>query len=1261
MVTTDESWAPTEASSSASDTDALSPVPAVLQEQVEEAIRNENHEELEKLLESDNGVLDVRFQYGLTGYDSHLTLNIAPLALAAALGKTSIVKLLLDHNAEVNAEEPEYGETALHLAARYGPKDTIDLLLFQKPNVNQPGWNGLSPLHSACKYGQTEVAACLLDAQADIGQRDDNGSTPFMIASIEGQDEVLKLLLERGPLRQLNEVNKFLNTPILYSCACGQEQSFDTLFSEGAFPLDVDRQQNTCFHKVVLCDKDFSSGIENILDQLVGAGIDINQTNVFGQSPLFFACKKEKSEHIEYFLHLGADINHIGPVDGSTVLMQACCQSDSKLVRMLLQQGADTTVTNKHGLASLALACRFGQLENAQALISEGAAVNVHDRNGLTPLDTAVIYDNFDIALEIMATPSYFPENPAGEKAFAECSTRKDRAQAIEGKLLANFEAGGCEEQERIPVILHWAIANGASNLVKWCISNDPSVLQWNRNGATWLHTVEVLLQMILEQSLKVDAIMDQNSQGESPLTISINRRNKKLEDLFWDHIRQLGTTNEKFMESDQAKAERILEVVAMYETPGHEVTLRELLKKWFSKEDAEDKPDFTPLHWAVVHSQAVVVWWLLSKGGYSNHLIESALKVLPDRIEKDSVQDRIRALLHDPPPIRIKVANPNNYPITPQPTPRNGNNPALGAKGNIVDVFSNGETLSIPHVISNVEDIVYGKGPESLMKEARENLDKRNLEALKRSLKEKHQYRSVDSLPPQLSGPESSLKLRWIHLSVNDDLVCRLSHDSGRLEMDHVVLMKHLTRSWTELAAGGKRNYMKPQCVRKEIDHIDAPDDNLSGSRPAGERITYTTLYMPYLTIGHHTPQPKTSTANSNEKESTYDHNLEQIKHRPMTLDQYYYPTIEDTNERDGDQVLSKFLHEEHTKTILMVNQLWIWITDDKTIITATTDDSGDESAQNLLQTTLKNVLYGETRSRFERATSVQAVMELVVGAATGSFMEKSIPTGPVGKELSTKKGPIEIFRESIRRVADGETSLFRDFLASLRSKAWRRNKKSNRYHIISDETELLDHTRDIRDELHILRSLAEDQDTVWKQAFPTDDLTDHFLNYHSCTPTDVKKNLDEMLLEADKTTDYINTLLDLRQAEYSRIQSNCVLIFTIVTIVFLPLSFLSALFALNVSSFPHESGTLQYEGWWLFPIMFGVTALVSTPAIIFAWNTNALSDWFGLRSKYRQTEGSSTTDEGNGALTRRSTIGAFGRSLKRRPQKHKEDVSPA
>ncbi|KAI2784127.1 hypothetical protein F4815DRAFT_270024 [Daldinia loculata] len=1288
------------------------------------------------------------------------------------------------------------------MAARRGPKDSVELLLSHKADIHQKGLNDATPLHLACRYGQREVVACLLDAQADLTKLDKDGATPFLTACINNKQEITQFLLERGPKEQINGTNKFSNgplhlacltgsynvvvwllklrvipinqsgfigktplhfacerghteiikalishgadihrrnkdddSPILHSCLYAQLRSLETLIVHGALISNVDGQRNNCFHYVVLSKKEFSDSHKHIMETLVGAGLNINQPNRAGYSPLWMACEKQKDKHIQCLLDLGADINYKVASNGSTALMEACCKPDTQTVKTLLQLGPDMTITNNDGQTALALACRFGQLENAKALINNGATVTICDKDGHTPLYTAVMCGNIDIALEILATPVYFPQNVVQEKAFAERTTSMEHVREVEDNLLKSFENTKYQEQEPLQRILHWAIVNGAFTLAHRCISQNPEVLQWKRNGATWLHvaalhgqhgfiqlleetpshsinvfstaedsitalhlatidgnvkSVQSLLQMMPKQSDRVEAIIKQNSQSESPLTISITRRHKNLEDLFWDVIRQLGTADKSFMQKSPGKASKILELVAIYETPGNEVVLHQLLQQWYLNKQVEDRQDFTTLHLAVYCSQAVVVWWLLSKGGYSD-CIESALELLPGRDGDDSVESYIKGLLLHPPPILARVANPNNDRVTLPPILANEENPALKMQGNIVDIYSKGGRVSIPYTKSSINNIVYEEGPEHLMAKARKNL---NLDALKRKLERTVHDEGKRGVKNPLSnrGVTGDLKLRWIHLPVNDlqimrDLVCRLSHDAKRLAMDHTALMKHFNNSWTELAAGGKRNYMKPQCVRKEIDHSDHPNDNQNRNHPLRENSTCTALYMPYLTLGTYPRVDSDCNTDRSDKfeESISNYNSRQIKHKSMTLDQYYYPTIANSDERDNDQVLSKFLNEKDglgRKKILLVNQIWIWIIDEKTIISATTEDS--VHTKNLFQSIQNNILYGETRSRFERATSVQSIMELFVGAASGFFMEKfiSCPGQDMGQRIN--KGPIEIFRESIRKVADDETRLFRDFLQGLRNEAKgqggpigkepqsnsrAQQTSQNRYHIISPETELLELIRDIRDELHILRSLAEDQDVVWKQAFTSGGHIEHpgqFQYYHSCTPTDVKKSLDDMLLEAEKTTNYINDLLDLRQAEYNRVQANdsanqskSIFIFTVVTIVFLPLSFLSSLFALDVTSFPHESGDLKYEARWLFPILFGLTAAVSIPAIFLACNVNAISERFQLRAKKDPTERPTTTNASN-VPAQKSTSRFSGERLKRRWRRRDKNVLP-
>jgi hypothetical protein len=55
------------------------------------------------------------------------------------------------------------------------------------------------------------------------------------------------------------------------------------------------------------------------------------------------------------------------------------------------------------------------------------------------------------------------------------------------------------------------------------------------------------------------------------------------------------------------------------------------------------------------------------------------------------------------------------------------------------------------------------------------------------------------------------------------------------------------------------------------------------------------------------------------------------------------------------------------------------------------------------------------------------------------------------------------------------------------------------------------------------MLRSLAEDQEIVWKQAFVGMETQGRF----SCTPTEIARDLDGMVLEAEMTRDSVSVLL--------------------------------------------------------------------------------------------------------------------------------------
>ena len=105
------------------------------------------------------------------------------MALACECDHPDVVELLLQGGASVNSANPTKGETALHLAARQGSTDMVDVILRFKPELNILSTEGFAPLHLAAMFGHVRAVTRLLDAGADINVRTVDGATSLHLAT----------------------------------------------------------------------------------------------------------------------------------------------------------------------------------------------------------------------------------------------------------------------------------------------------------------------------------------------------------------------------------------------------------------------------------------------------------------------------------------------------------------------------------------------------------------------------------------------------------------------------------------------------------------------------------------------------------------------------------------------------------------------------------------------------------------------------------------------------------------------------------------------------------------------------------------------------------------------------------------------------------------------------------------------------------------------------------------------------------------------
>lgn len=135
---------------------------------------------------------------GNTAIRKNRAKSSAVLALATKSNFVDLVQLLVDGGVDINYQD-EQGETALHVAARFGHEQCAKILLngsdHQKANTelaeNAYSW---TPLFIACVDGNLNVAKLLVDAGADPERCDSSGWTAREHAALRGHMEIARSL-----------------------------------------------------------------------------------------------------------------------------------------------------------------------------------------------------------------------------------------------------------------------------------------------------------------------------------------------------------------------------------------------------------------------------------------------------------------------------------------------------------------------------------------------------------------------------------------------------------------------------------------------------------------------------------------------------------------------------------------------------------------------------------------------------------------------------------------------------------------------------------------------------------------------------------------------------------------------------------------------------------------------------------------------------------------------------------------------------------
>jgi len=139
----------------------------------------------------------------------------------------------------------------------------------------------------------------------------------------------------------------------------------------------------------------------DVLKQYIESGVDCDQRNSGGQTPLILAAEAGHLALVKYLLHRGAKLNYKSKHGGEeTALIMAANSNHLEVVRELLEHGADPDASDNEGISALMTAASWGYVEILACLLK---TIDQADNHGNTALLWAAKYNQTEATSMLLA------------------------------------------------------------------------------------------------------------------------------------------------------------------------------------------------------------------------------------------------------------------------------------------------------------------------------------------------------------------------------------------------------------------------------------------------------------------------------------------------------------------------------------------------------------------------------------------------------------------------------------------------------------------------------------------------------------------------------------------------------------------------------------------------------------------------------------------------------------------------------------------
>lgn len=220
-------------------------------------------------------------------------------------------------------------------------------------------------LYTAAKDGNLKGVINALKNGAEIEATTKAKHTPLIIASKQGHLDIVQLLIEQGA--NINAQNDLLYTPLMMAAEQGHLEIFELLLSKGA-----DFMHRNIYKSSVLycaCNRKRTQ-IAKIIIEKIGKTPVSDDAHEFNEC-IFTAIRTGNAKILQLLIDYGANPN----IDGlmGPPIVEAADRNKLRIVKLLLENGADINGKNRFNSTALTRATFRGYTDVVKFLVANGA------------------------------------------------------------------------------------------------------------------------------------------------------------------------------------------------------------------------------------------------------------------------------------------------------------------------------------------------------------------------------------------------------------------------------------------------------------------------------------------------------------------------------------------------------------------------------------------------------------------------------------------------------------------------------------------------------------------------------------------------------------------------------------------------------------------------------------------------------------------------------------------------------------------------